>query len=267
MDKLSMTGDNDLRLYREKRARKRFYARLFVVILCAVLTLLVTFILVRYYFVVEKIEIEGSERYTVEELLEASGIGVGNNILVLSEDKIEERMKAAFPYIRSVTLEKDYPNTVTLHILEEYTTFSYEMLGEYFLFNHELRLMDKFETFEELSEIRTPIVVKMPLPESCIVPQYIELTETASYIPTLIRTLSDTPLINEVTELDLADKFVIRMVLRDEITVEFGDYTMAQEKFLALYRLLGDLSEKKTGHVDLSDYPNCFYALTPKNDS
>ena len=258
--------DGDLRLYKEKKARRRLFGRLFIIGLAGVLALTMFLLLAKFYFVVQEITIEGSSRYTEEELLEASGISIKDNMFSLSEADVEETLKLKFPYIKNVTLEKDYPDRVKLIVTEEYTTFSYEMLGEYYLFNHALRVMEKFDTYEELIAVRKPISVKMPLPKSCIAPQYIQLEEGDEYVFSMIETISQSQLINDVTEIDLSDKFVIRLIVNDAITVEFGDYTMAQEKLISLYRLIGSQEEKMKGNVDLSDYPNCFYALTPKSD-
>lgn len=266
-ESVGLPEEEELKLYKERNAKRRLLKRILIIGLAVLLLLILVLILFRYYFVVREIEITGTDRYSYEELLEKSGIGVKDNIFAVAEKEVEKTLKEAFPYVKSVTLEKDYPDRIMLSVTEEYTTYSYEMLGEYFLFNHELRLMEKFDSLEALQAVRKAIVVKMPLPDSCIVPQYIKLPNRCEYVSELIDTLSQTPLVSEVTELDLSDKYVIRLVLQEEVTVEFGDYTKAEEKFLALYRLLGNEGQKMTGHIDLSDYPNCFYTLKPKYDS
>lgn len=256
--------EDEFQLYKEKRNRRLLYGKLWIVGLASILVLILFLCLFAFYFVVRDITVKGTDRYTKEELLEAAEIFVKDNLIVISEKDVEGKIKEAFPYIRSVQVEKDYPDSLILTVTEEYTVFSYEMLGEYFLFNSDLRLMGKFDTFEELLSVRKPIIVEMPLPKSCIVPQYIQLQEACEYIPEIIRLLSGSSLVNEITKIDLSDKFVIKMEFGTDITVEFGDCTMAVEKLNSLYKLIGDQTAFLSGHIDLSDYPNCFHSLTRK---
>ncbi len=258
--------EDEIRLYKENKARRLFYGRLWIILSASILVLILFLSLFVFYFVVRDITVEGSERYTKEELLAAADISIKDNLFMISENEVESRLKEAFPYIQSVQVKKDYPDAVTLVVTEEYTVFSYEMLGEFFLFNPELRLMGKFDTFEELLTIRTPIVVEMPIPKSCIVPQYIQLQESCSYIPEFIRLLSNSALVQEITKIDLRDRFVIKMEFGSDLTVEFGDCLMAEEKLISLYKLIGNQIELLTGHIDLSDYPNCFHSLTQKKN-
>ena len=258
-----MNQEGDIRLYRERRLRRRRLRLFFIGLLVLAMMFFMIFLISRYYFVVRELSVEGSSRYTDEEVLRAACITVKDSMFSFSEKEVEAKLKEQYPYIASVLLEKDYPDSVKLIVKEEDTTFYFEMMGEYFLFNHELRLMEKFDSHQEMLTVRNPIMVKMPVPKSCIVPQYIQFADGFEYVFALIEELSSSELLACVVEMDLRDKFVIRLQLENDITVEFGDYGEAQEKFLALYRLLTAQNQKMTGTIDFSDYPNCFYALTP----
>ena len=252
--------------YRVKKKQKRMIKGVIIAASVALLLLLFSVFLSKYLFSVRTLTAEGSEHYTEQELLDASGIHLGDSIFSLSENAVEEKLKKAFPYVKSVTLEKDYPDGVKLVIKEEYITFAYDMLGEFYLFNHGLFVMDRFSSLEDLFAVRQAIVVKMPLPKSCIVSQGIQFSEESTYIYDFVEALSLSSVRPLVKEIDLCDRFVIKMTL-EGVTVEFGDYTFAEEKLFALYRLLGESGQKMTGHIDLSCYPRCFYDLKPENNS
>lgn len=261
---MSVNGE-ELRLYQEQKARRRVLVRLATLASAIVLLLILFYALFAFYFVVREVTVEGSERYGKDELMQTAGIAYKDNLIVLSSEEIESKIKDAYPYVKSVTVKKSFPDSLTLVIQEEYTVFSYEMLGEYFLFNPELRLMERFTSYEALSAVRKAISVEMPMPKSCIVPQYIQLQEGCEYVTEMIECLSASKLVSEITRLDLRDKFVIRMEVGKGITVEFGDCTMIEEKLFSLYELIGSNSQNLTGSIDMSDYPNCFYHLTPKS--
>lgn len=244
--------------------------RILVPLIAGLFLLLLIILLLAFGFVARRIEVTGVERYTAEEILAACGVEKRDNLIFLSEKAVEDRLKAKFPYIKAVNLKKDYPSDLTIAITEEYTTFYYEAAGEYFLFNHSMRLMEKFDSEEGLTAVRKAVFVKMPLPKSSIVPQYIQMQSEDSYVLTFLEQLSSSEaLLERLVSLDLSDKFCLKMVCSGDVEVSLGDYTRMEEKLSALLSLMeGALAGKEgavlTGHVDLSAYPSCFYDLKPE---
>lgn len=244
--------------------------RILVPLIAGLFLLLLLILLLAFGFVARRIEVTGVERYTEEEILSSCGIEKRDNLILLSEKAVEDRLKAKYPYIKAVNLKKNYPSALTIEIIEEYTTFYYESEGEYFLFNHSMRLMEKFDSEESLTAVRKAIFVKIPLPKSSIVPQYIQMQPKDDYVLPFLEQLSSSEMLLElVVSLDLSDKFCLRMVCSKGVDVSLGDYTRMEEKLSALQSLLKSSLEGKegsglTGRVDLSAYPNCFYDLKPE---
>ena len=255
------SDDSYLREYQKKQGRRRTLKRLTLPVISSVCLLLLLFTIIRFAFVVKTIEIEGDARYSFEEILSACGFDYGDNMITISQSGVEKKLKAEFPYIKSVTITKEFPSKLVLHITEESNVFAYESQGEFFLFNHEMKLMDRFDTYEALVVNKKAIIVKMPEPKSYIVPQYIQMREDDTYVLQIICALSESRINQYVNEFDMTDPFVLRMNCGKNIQVELGDLTNLEGKFSALYRLIGENGSKMSGNVDLSCYPRCFYAL------
>ncbi len=66
---------------------------------------------------IENIIIEGNTVYSDEEIYQAAGIAEGRNLYVFSEKKVKHDITTKLPYIKDVTLEKDYPDTLILRIV------------------------------------------------------------------------------------------------------------------------------------------------------
>ena len=66
---------------------------------------------------IETIIIEGKTVYTDEEIYQAAGIAEGRNLYVFSEKKVKHDITTKLPYIKDVTLEKDYPDTLILRVV------------------------------------------------------------------------------------------------------------------------------------------------------
>lgn len=256
-------SDDNLRAYRVKRERFRMIRRIGMVTLALSFAVLLLSLILKFGFVVREIRVEGMTDYTAEEIIEHSGVLLGDNIFTVSEEDAEARLKKQFPYIKTVTFEREYPSVLVLKITEEYTTYYYEMEGEYFLFNHSLRLMDKFDSLTALQLVREDsIQVNMPLPTTSIVPQYITFSDESTYVSDVIQALSSSKLGVYVRTLDLSDKFLIRMECGQAVRVDLGDYNNLEGKFATVLRLLGENGDKMTGNIDLTYYPQCFYNLS-----
>ncbi|MBR6769475.1 MAG: FtsQ-type POTRA domain-containing protein [Clostridia bacterium] len=255
-------SDDNLRAYRLKRERFRMIRRIVTFSLALSFVVVLLIIILNFGFVVREIHVEGLTDYTAEQIINNSGITVGENIFTVSEVDAEARLKKEFPYIKTVKVEKAYPSKLVLRITEEYTTYYYEMEGEFFLFNHSLRLMDKFDSLTALKAVREDsIQVNMPLPKSSVVPHYITFSAESEYVSEVIRALSESKLGIYVSAIDLRDKFLIRMECGRAVSVELGDDNNLKGKFSILLRLLGENGDKMVGTVDLTHYPQCFYNL------
>lgn len=62
--------------------------------------------------------IDQSRHYTQEEIVEASGVRLGDNLLMLNKNQAITRILTRLPYISSVSMHKQYPGTLSLTITE-----------------------------------------------------------------------------------------------------------------------------------------------------
>lgn len=103
---------------RPRRRRGRFgffYKLLSVLLVVAALTAACV-----VFFRVNGITVSGNSRYTAEEVIEASGIQQGDNLIALSPSRIAARIRSRLPYVSSVSIRRALPDTVVLTI-EEHT--------------------------------------------------------------------------------------------------------------------------------------------------
>ena len=59
-----------------------------------------------------------SQRYTEEEVISASGVKMGDNLLLLNKNQAIARILNTLPYVSSVSMHKQLPGTLTLTITE-----------------------------------------------------------------------------------------------------------------------------------------------------
>ena len=68
------------------------------------------------FFKVERIEVEGAERYTVEQVTEASGVTIGENLFLINKFSVINRIFKALPYMDEIMIRSKLPDLSLIHI-------------------------------------------------------------------------------------------------------------------------------------------------------
>ncbi len=107
---------------RSSRGRFSFLYRLltFVVICGAIVAALALF------FKVETIQVEGTERYTAEDVIAASGVSVGDNLFLMDKYEVAARIHDALNYVETVRISRSLPSTLRITVAECRSTVAVE---------------------------------------------------------------------------------------------------------------------------------------------
>ena len=101
---------------RQRRRRGRFgflYKLLsFLIVFAAILVGCVVF------FRVNKVEVVGNNRYSVEEVIAASGVEIGENLFLVSRPRTNSSLIQRLPYIQKVAMVRRLPDTIEFQITE-----------------------------------------------------------------------------------------------------------------------------------------------------
>lgn len=106
------TGSAVRRKQREKTRRMRLY----VIIIIAVVGIVFAVLVFNVFFNIQTVEVAGSTNYTADEIFEASGITVGDNMLRENTDKCSENITSKLVYVESAQVKKIYPNTIKITV-------------------------------------------------------------------------------------------------------------------------------------------------------
>ena len=70
------------------------------------------------FFRVETVEVTGNQRYTQEEIVEASGIQTGDNLYALNKVRIDRRIRTRLPYVGELSINRSLPSTIRIAVTE-----------------------------------------------------------------------------------------------------------------------------------------------------
>ncbi len=170
------------------------------------------------------IEAEGYERYTAEEIAAASGISVGENLMHIDAAKAEENIVSSLAYIDMAKVTKKYPTRIIITVTEAEKWFCVYQDGVTAAISRGGKVL-------EYCAANGLVTVKGFEAESLEVGgRLVSVIEGKNDTPAEIMTAAEKAGLNKITEIDLTDRFDIKILYDNRITLEIGNVTDIDSK-------------------------------------
>ena len=230
------------------RRGRRFgvlYKLLTLVVVCAAAVLALTL-----FFKVESVEVTGNSRYSAQEIQDACGVQLGDNLYLLSKPDMVQRLHQRLPYIDEVRITRSLPNTLRVQVTEFTTVYAMEQEGTVWLLTSGGKIV---ETAAERGDV--------PLIDGCelLAPSLggdvsfaLELQNRQESLFALLTALESEELTEGVRAIHLGDPTVLTMDYTERFTVEMpygADYPRLL-RYLTL--VIDELETNLTGVIDLT---------------
>ena len=230
------------------RRGRRFgvlYKLLTLVVVCAAAVLALTL-----FFKVESVEVTGNSRYSAQEIQDACGVQLGDNLYPLSKPDMVQRLHQQLPYIDEVRITRRLPNTLCVQVTEFSTVYAVEQEGTVWLLTSGGKIV---ETAAERGD--TPLIDGCELLAPSLggdVSFALELQNRQESLFALLTALESAELTGDVRAIHLGDPTVLSMDYTERFTVEMpygADYPRLL-RYLTL--VIEELETNLTGVIDLT---------------
>ncbi|MCD8086154.1 MAG: FtsQ-type POTRA domain-containing protein [Clostridiales bacterium] len=95
------------------------------------------------FFKINTIRVEGNVHYTEEEIVSASGVNLGDNLLLTRDTTVVARLLTQLPYVSSVTLSHKLPDTLVITVAESDAQAAiYDGSGSWWLMDSSGKLLE-----------------------------------------------------------------------------------------------------------------------------
>ncbi len=201
--------------------------------------------LVSSSLVITDVEIIGCDFYSVEEVLDAGGLAIGDGLPVFDKDVIEELTVLTLPYIESCKVNVEFPNKL-IYELDEAKAVAYTKIsGEYYALSESLRVLERSEeskTFENL------IYIELPRASSAIVGDSLkfDIDVNTDYIAEFLNLLSESKLKTRVNKIFLEEKFNIVFTVDGRFRVRLG----SPKEHMLKFEIVNKLIEENGGKTE-----------------
>ena len=113
----------------------------------AILLILILAILGTSVFLsIIEISVSGASMYEVNEIIEASGIMPGKNMLLVDKDGAKQKIFSAMPYVDGVEIELNLPDKVQIKISETETLAAIEDIDGFLLVDAKCKILEKVDS-------------------------------------------------------------------------------------------------------------------------
>ena len=204
------------------------------------------------FFRVAKIEVVGNSIYTAEEVVEASGIGTGDNLFFINRFSAASRIFSKLPYVDKAKVTRALPNRVTITIQESSAMAYVQADGGYWVLDQNCKLL-KSVTESELTGLArvdgiTPVEPK--------VGEVLNAGEAdapkVTYLAAILGQLLTRDMASKVTVIDLSDASNPGFTYDGRFTVRLGANENVEYKFGMLQSAVSQLTASDAGTIDLS---------------
>ncbi len=237
------------RSYTRKRRQGQFsflYKILIFVAICGAIG-----VALALFFKVQTITVTGSSRYTPQQIIEAGGIQVGDNMFFLNKYHTAEKITAALPYVETVRISRQLPDTLVVTVTECTAPAAISQDGKLWLLSGDGKIVDvksgdakKYAQVKGLSLIEPQVGADIQVPE--------EEQSACRLLLTLLGLLREKDMLSDIQSIDLSDTAIVTMRYLDRFDVTFRWDTDFSYKLDYLLAVVERLEVNETGAIDMT---------------
>ncbi len=201
------------------------------------------------FFRIDMIVVEGNERYTEEQIIEAAGVQKEQNLVLLNKYKVKQSIFDTLPYVETVVINRKYPDALILTVTE--CTASAALTGE----NGTWLMSDRAKFWSARRRSRG-----LRARDGCTLVEpavgaMAAFADEDSYkferLLTLLRTAEDKQLLSMIGEIDLSDGTAITFTYLDRFTVKMPWDADIAYKLGNVRTVVEQLEANQTGTINL----------------
>lgn len=245
---------------KKRRGRFRWIYKLLslVVVAAAILTACVIF------FRVNTIEVQGNAHYTAQEIIDASGVETGDNLVTMRQADINQSICQQLPYVQRVVLQRTLPDRVTLMVVERTVAATIQGDGSLWLLAQDGYLLETTQQIQGMEVVGLEAVN----PQAGAPLEVAEANASkARALTELMEALEEAGLLDQCTRMDASAASSLQVSYGAHL-LKFplhGDYS----RMLNLFQAALDSGKIPQGEAKVFDFTvvdNELYVQNPKAD-
>ncbi|MBO4950429.1 MAG: FtsQ-type POTRA domain-containing protein [Clostridia bacterium] len=195
--------------------------------------------------------------YTEEEMLQGMKLEKNSGLYDFTAAEAEKNARINLPYIKEIDVSRRWPSTVVAKTVLEVPTYYVIVDNDFYILSDEIKVLERTESSEKI-ELNSLIRLDYKTVHSCIVGEKLGISEDIQKIIFDIEAqLVENGVKNEVTSIDVSDKFNLSITYGTKYIVKLGDSKSLSTKLEFMKRIIEDrVGDVVGGVIDVSDEKN-----------
>ena len=246
----------ELTAYAGKRKRKKTLRILLIVCLVAILVGIGSYFALTRFFVCHTFSVQETSLYPAEEILAVCKVEKNTPLISVSKNDISTAIEEKFPYLVDVQVEFDLPDRIIVTFTEDFGEFALSMGKELFSVDTQLSVLAKESQDSTIPRIR----LVCDSVSRCVVGEKLKFYDDSIFdcLVEMIAALKEADMFDKVQEVNVNDKFDLRIKYLDRFEILFGEKSDMSLKLSMAKEVIRDLEPTSAGRIDISD-PNAAY--------
>lgn len=205
------------------------------------------------FFRVQEIEVRGSVSYTDDEVIEASGIGIGDNLFFINRISASSRIFSRLPFVEEAGIERVLPNKLIITVDESFALAYVNWEGQKWMMTGNCKMLGTGSDADVEGLIHVLNVTPVDPKAGEIMTVDVSESLKLSYLQTLLHGMQQTEMIPDVADLDMGNPANPTFRYLDRFTVKMGGNDNTDYKLRMLLSAVAQMESDITGTVDLSE--------------
>lgn len=211
------------------------------------------------FFRVQRVQIVGNHYYAAEEIRKAADVSEGDNLLTLSRGQIAGNVIAKLPYVKTVRVTRQLPDSVVIQVTEYDATYAIQdNSGAYYLITSGGKVTEPVEEREakgrilvEEVTINPPTVgevIQLCVPEG----KEAEAQTWRASLLALLKEIESAELTKEIASVCIPSAYQLSLKYGNRFDVRLGNSTKLAYKLEFLKVVISEQKDYVSGSIDLS---------------
>ena len=231
---------------RNYHVRSSLYAPLALILIAAA-----AIVFLSIFFRVSIIQVKNDTVYTDEEIMAASGIEKGVNLLFINNFSAVSSIYATMPYVESVSLKRAMPNRIILEVTGSEAAACVSFGDDYWLINASGKLLEKIDARAARSFIRVEGMEPLQPVAGEIMTVSEENTGKDIFLYELLGQFRLRNIVKKIDWVDLSDLNDPRFSYDGRYTVILSSTTDLSRRLSLIESAIGQLAEGDAGTLEL----------------
>ena len=205
------------------------------------------------FFRVQTIEVVGAVSYTDEEVIEASGIDIGDNLFFVNRFSASSRIFSRLPFVEEASIERSLPNKLIITVDESFALAYVDWEGQHWMMTGNCKLLGSGTGTDLNGLIHVkgvePVSPKAGETMAVEADQSLKL----SYLQTLLHAMQLVDMTSDVADLDMTNPANPTFEYLERFTVKMGPNDNTDYKLRMLLSALQQMDPDLAGTIDLSE--------------